>query len=78
MSRKRNNSSNGEAYLALYPRLAEWINVCRDCAFRGHKPDLPTTLKGRDNLRSFFPELALDENGCCEQCAAVRQTLAGQ
>lgn len=78
MSRKRQNSSNGEAYLQQYPRLAKWIHECAACGHRGYRPDLPEQI-GRgiaaQNIRRFFEPLDVDESGRCEQCSAFDQEI---
>jgi hypothetical protein len=69
MNRKQ---QDGLRYLRTYPRLAAWINRCVACQRLGHKPELPDQLgKGRaaQNLRQYFPEMAVNERGLCDQCA---------
>lgn len=66
--------NDGLLYLRQYPRLRKWINQCIACQRVGHKPELPENLGetvAASNLRRFFPALALNEIGLCEQCAAA-------
>jgi hypothetical protein len=60
---------DGEAYLAIYPKLAaRWINQCVLCQRNGYKPELPAALPetlpvAAANLQMYFSLLALDEHG---------------
>lgn len=66
---------NGASYLQMYPKLWKWMNRCLSCGHLGHKPELPEQLGetvAAYNLRRYFPELALNQHGLCEQCAAAR------
>ena len=66
-------TNDGLLYLKGYPRLRKnWINQCVGCQQLGHKPDLPKQLGegvAAQNLRKYFPEMAVDGAGLCEQCA---------
>ena len=65
--------NDGLNYLRDYPKLRRWINQCAGCQRLGHKPELPAKLGmsfAPDNLRKFFPELAVNDVGLCDQCAA--------
>lgn len=70
-------TNDGLLYLNDYPQLRKkWINQCVGCQQFGHKPDLPMQLgKGvaAQNLRKYFPEMAVDDAGLCEQCAESLQ-----
>ena len=71
--------NDGLLYLRDYPRLRKWINQCTACQRLGHKPELPEQLgKGvaARNLRRYFPEMAVDSAGFCEQCAAALRRRA--
>jgi hypothetical protein len=71
--------SKGTSYLQMYPELWNWMNRCLSCGHLGHKPELPKKLGigvAAHHLRRYFPELALDENGLCPQCARVPPTSA--
>jgi hypothetical protein len=65
--------NDGLLYLDMYPRLRKWMNQCAACQRLGHKPELPESLEksmAAKNLRSYFPEMAIDESGLCEHCVA--------
>lgn len=67
--------NDGLLYLQMYPKLWKWMNRCLSCGHLGHKPELPARLGegvAAQSLRGYFPELALDELGLCDQCAAAR------
>jgi hypothetical protein len=73
------HGADGTSYLQMYPKLWKWMNRCLSCGHLGHKPELPQILGitvAARNLRRYFPELALDENGLCAQCAAARSKEA--
>jgi hypothetical protein len=68
--------SEADQYLALYPHLHRWMNVCAGCGARGHRPELPENIYphfnvAAENLRRYFRPLAVDERGFCEQCSAA-------
>jgi hypothetical protein len=68
--------NDGLLYLQDYPRLRKWINQCVACQRLGHKPGLPEQLgKGRaaHHLRKYFPEMAVDASGLCDQCSAAKR-----
>jgi hypothetical protein len=64
--------NEADLYLRQYPDLLKWINQCAACQRRGYRPETPAEIfpgvAGR-NLRKYFDELALSEDGLCEQCA---------
>jgi hypothetical protein len=65
-------ASDGELYLAMYPRLARrWMNQCVVCQRKGYKPGMPDQIGigvAANNLRRFFDPLNLSEDGRCDQC----------
>ena len=66
--------SEADLYLQEYPRLLKWINQCVACQHKGYKPELPEELPpgfAAQNLRKYFDELQLNENGLCPQCAGT-------
>lgn len=73
--------NNGNRYLQNYPRLWKWINKCVGCQTIGYKPELPAniTRKGgmvtgaAQNLRRFFNELRINEDGFCDQCEIMNK-----
>ena len=64
---------DGEDYLKQHPRLQRWVNTCVLCGCRGHRPE----MRDEDfhagiaaiNIRTFFPAIAIDENGHCSDWA---------
>ena len=77
MNRKQ---QDGLRYLQAYGHLAAWINRCVACQRLGHKPELPDQLgkgRGAQNLRHYFPEMAVNELGLCDQCAGSAGHNAG-
>jgi hypothetical protein len=59
-------------YLQMYPQLWRWMNRCVCCGHVGYKPELPPRLRmtaAANNLRRMYPELWVDDQGSCEQCA---------
>ena len=62
---------DGLLYLDTYPWLGKWINQCVACQRLGYRPELPEKHVAARNLRSYFPELALNDQGLCDQCAAA-------
>jgi len=82
----RSHRNDGEGYLRQYPRLRKWISQCICCQAVGHRPDLPPDLltadgnrtMAADNLRRYFPPLAVDEFGRCEMCASRPQAGSGE
>src|SRR4051794_20985523 len=50
-------------YLAMYPGLHEKLNQCIACQRQGIKPGV-----FHPNLQSYFPEMAINQEGFCEQC----------
>ncbi len=74
------NKNEADLYLQEYPRLLEWINQCVSCQHRGHKPELPDEIHpgiAARNLRKYFQELHLNENGLCPQCADAHSPGTG-
>jgi hypothetical protein len=66
--------SKADEYLAQYPDLLRWINVCPGCGQRGYRPDLPENIYphfniAARNLRAMLRPLALNETGFCDLCA---------
>jgi hypothetical protein len=67
------DQNEGLLYLQDYPRLRKWINQCVACHRIGHRPDMPKQIGpgvAAQNLRRYFPKMAVDAAGLCEQCAA--------
>ena len=59
-------------YLQMYPHLWKWMNRCGACGHLGYKPELPPRIGqgvAAQNLRKYFPELAVNSIGLCAQCA---------
>jgi hypothetical protein len=66
--------ADGKGYLAMYPELMRWINICACCQFTGYKPEMPsndTTHFYGQNLRRYFRPLETDSSGLCAQCSAA-------
>lgn len=73
-----NQERNFDRFLQQAPWMRKWVVECASCGHRGYRPDLPqsefdnstvTTAK----LRRLADEMALDENGVCEQCRRAGQ-----
>ena len=64
----------------MLPAEKKWINTCVCCQKSGYDPGLPEVLTIRAygksdhpthtaaHLRYFYPPMALDENGICDEC----------
>jgi len=70
----QHSRTKADEYLAQYPDLERWINVCSACGLRGYKPDLPENIYphfniAARNLRKMLCPLDLNETGICELCA---------
>lgn len=73
----RAHRDDGERYVQQYPRLRKWINQCVFCQAVGHTPELPEDLlnargvrtAAADNIRRYFPPLAVDPLGRCDMCS---------
>jgi hypothetical protein len=62
-------------YLRDFPRSRKWINQCVACQRLGYKPEMPEQIEPgllAQNLRRYFPPMAVNEAGLCEQCAGTR------
>ncbi len=64
----------------MYPKLHRWMNQCVACQRLGHKPELPDQIypwptAASSNLRKYFSELEVDNDGICEQCRAAQRVL---
>jgi hypothetical protein len=72
--------SKADEYLAQYPDLLRWINVCAACGRRGYKPDLPENIYAHFNiaarkLRELLCPLAVNETGICDVCAQALEMV---
>ncbi len=66
--------NDGLLYLQDYPKLWKWVNRCVICGRLGYKPEMLTAESrpaGASNIRRYFPLMAVDESGKCDQCAAA-------
>jgi len=68
----KHTKSEGNAYLAMYPDLQRWMNVCVACGREGYKPEMPENIYphfsvGAQNLREMFRPLDVVD-GLCEVC----------
>jgi hypothetical protein len=62
-----------EQFLMKYSHLFRWVNECLSCHHKGCKPEMPepkftSTVVLTVKLRHLAKELALDEDGLCQQC----------
>ena len=69
---------DADEYLRMYPKLRKWINECKACHYKGHKPEMPEDISpwpsiAGYNLRRYFHPLELDDDGLCEQCRNASQ-----
>ncbi len=74
----KNRGSGIEKFLSKYPYMLRWVNECLSCHHKGYKPEMPEPEF--DNavfipaiLRRLVDELALDEDGLCEQCREAKR-----
>jgi hypothetical protein len=72
----RHKNDNGELYLKMYPEFIKWINECPICHTKGYKPEMPEHIGGENsiaakNIRKYFNELEVDDNGFCLQCSKI-------
>ena len=56
------------------PECQKWIRQCAICGACGRHPSRPEKTLGF-GFDKMFPEMILDERGCCEQCHAATQQL---
>jgi hypothetical protein len=71
---------DGLEYLRMHPKLWRWMNRCQTCEQLGHKPELPDKVGegvAADNLRGYFPALALNDIGICCQCEGKSEKTKG-
>ncbi len=64
-------SRDKDSYLKQYPEAKRWLNQCIVCQSLGYKPEMPDKITPgylAENLRSFLPELAVNDLSVCEQC----------
>jgi hypothetical protein len=68
-----NRGTDLEKFLMQYPYLLRWVNECLSCHNKGYKPEMlapefdnSTVIAAK--LRRLVKELALDEDGLCQQC----------
>lgn len=61
-------------------RVRPWLNQCAACGHVGYKPEMPDRLGVSvlpHYVRRFFPLLALNERGICDQCVvSLRERTA--
>jgi len=63
-----------EKFLDYYPHLRRLLVECVVCHHKGLRPDAPLPNDKRPIFRylhSHFAQIALDENGLCEQCGSA-------
>ena len=72
-----NRGTDLEEFLMRYPYLLRWVNECLCCHHKGYKPEMPepefdnwAVITAR--LRRLVDELALDEDGLCQQCRQAK------
>ncbi len=68
-----NRRTDVETFLMQNPYLLRWVNECLSCHHKGYKPEMPepefdNSVVTRAKLRRLLDELALDEDGLCQQC----------
>lgn len=60
-----------DLYLKENPEANKWLNQCIICQSLGHKPEMPERITPgylAENIRSYFPKLAVNDISVCEQC----------
>jgi hypothetical protein len=72
-----NRGTDIEEFLMKYPHMLRWVNECLSCHHKGYKPEMPEpevdiSVFIPAKLRRLLDELALDENGLCEQCRQAK------
>lgn len=72
MTTMKHTKSETDQYLAVYPDLQRWMNVCAACGREGYKPEMPENIYphfnvGAQNLRAMFRPLDVVD-GLCEVC----------
>ena len=75
-----NHGTDLEKFLMQYAYLLRWVNECLSCHHKGYKPEVlapefdnSTVIAAK--LRRLAKELALDEDGLCQQCRQARVYL---
>ena len=68
---------NLEKFLMRYPHLLRWVNECLSCHHKGYKPEMPkpefdNSIVIVAKLRRLVDELALDQDGLCQQCRQAK------
>ena len=64
-------------YLAMYPNLQKWVNLCPICGARGRRPDMPDEIGSMNGkvsahtLKRMLPVLEVDQNGICLSCSRL-------
>ena len=76
MSHSKHTRRGHSLYIEKWDRSAKkYIHICKLCGFTGYSPvlALPQYENSviRRELMQMMPELALDEQGRCAQCAAA-------
>jgi hypothetical protein len=66
-----------EQFLMKYPYLLRWVNECLACHHKGYKPEMPEPEFDNSvfipaKFRRLVDELALDEDGLCQQCRQAK------
>jgi len=73
--------NEGQEYIRAFPKFKKWINECKVCHRQGYKPDMPdkiTVVEGSYEvyfIKKYFEPLELNEDGICEQCAAMLKEI---
>ena len=67
-------------FLKQYPELQRWINTCVGCSRIGYRPEMRDEFFhagiGAAQIRRFFEELFVTEQGLCSDCANMAKDLA--
>ena len=72
-----NQRKDLEEFLMQYPYLLRWVNECLSCHHKGYEPVMPEPEFDNSvvivaKLRRLIDELALDEDGLCQQCRQAK------
>jgi hypothetical protein len=72
-----NRGTDIEEFLMQYPYLLRWVNECLSCHHKGYKPEMPEPEFDNSafilaKFRRLVDELAVDENGLCQQCRQAK------
>jgi len=73
-----NRGTDIEEFLMKYPYLLRRVNECLSCHHKGYKPEMPEPEFDNSvfipaKLRRLVDELALDEDGLCQQCRQAKR-----